>query len=470
MFDFVALDFETATKNMDSACSIGIVAVKDFEVVDSFYSLIKPPKNKYDSDNIAVHHITPEMTADAPTLTELWMQIGRFFDEHVPVLAHNANFDMSALRLGTDAAIPNFPYVDTMSIASNYVSGGYSLANCVAEMGITLENHHNALKDAEACAQIAIKGMRIDNCLSLWEYIAKGGCRIRYFYELNVQNTMYKRRNPDQKPHYEKIKVSDIHQTVDCIDTNNPLCGKNIVFTGELSISREDAMQIAVNCGAAVKSAVSGRTDFLVVGEQDKRLVGEDGLSSKEERAYALNESGKGHIKFLSEDEFIALSKSEPVDQYTNFTPSEAKIVQDTIKKTINDVLIENWLDGLECSEDKKKNSPEWSYKFQNTVVAQLYYGPRSKYITIPGFGGEKDKKVDLNSNPPVDTWVEDIKTATVKTLEQIPKDFSCCSHYAECSDAKRCIHPDKNFALGCFYRKQMVRGKIFYGENRNID
>ena len=66
-------------------------------------------------------------------------------------------------------------------------------------------------------------------------------------------------------------------------------------------------MQMAVNAGAVLKSGVSGKTNFLVVGKQDLAIVGSDGMSNKEEKAHALNESGKGCIKILDEAEFISL-------------------------------------------------------------------------------------------------------------------------------------------------------------------
>lgn len=46
---------------------------------------------------------------------------------------------------------------------------------------------------------------------------------------------------------------------------------------------------------------------------------------------------------------------------------------------------------------------------------------------------------------------------------------FGCCSRYIQCSDAKKCIHPDPVFASACMYRKNLESGKIFYGKNRNI-
>lgn len=47
---------------------------------------------------------------------------------------------------------------------------------------------------------------------------------------------------------------------------------------------------------------------------------------------------------------------------------------------------------------------------------------------------------------------------------------FGCCNNFLECSDAKKCTYPNKLFASGCLYRKNLENGKIFYGKNRNVD
>lgn len=46
---------------------------------------------------------------------------------------------------------------------------------------------------------------------------------------------------------------------------------------------------------------------------------------------------------------------------------------------------------------------------------------------------------------------------------------FGCCSRYLECSDAKKCVNSNQILARGCVYRLNLIDGKIFYGENRNI-
>ena len=45
MTDFAAIDFETANGRRTSVCSVGVVVVRGGEVVDTFYSLIRPRPN-----------------------------------------------------------------------------------------------------------------------------------------------------------------------------------------------------------------------------------------------------------------------------------------------------------------------------------------------------------------------------------------------------------------------------------------
>jgi len=53
--------------------------------------------------------------------------------------------------------------------------------------------------------------------------------------------------------------------------------------------------------------------------------------------------------------------------------------------------------------------------------------------------------------------------------IDTYPTEFGCCSHYEECSDVRKCIHPDQKMPLGCAYRKNLKMGKIFYGANKTI-
>ena len=68
MQDFAAIDFETANNERSSVCSVGVVIVRDGEIVDKFYSLIKPEPEYYNYWCSRVHGLCADDTAN-PTST-----------------------------------------------------------------------------------------------------------------------------------------------------------------------------------------------------------------------------------------------------------------------------------------------------------------------------------------------------------------------------------------------------------------
>lgn len=94
---FVAIDFETATSSRDSACAVAVAAIDDGRVTNGQKWLIRPPNNQYDGFNIAIHGITPEMTADSPSVATVWSEVLDWVDGR-SVVAHYAPFDLSVVR------------------------------------------------------------------------------------------------------------------------------------------------------------------------------------------------------------------------------------------------------------------------------------------------------------------------------------------------------------------------------------
>ena len=306
-FDFVAIDFETANNKLNSACALGIVAVKSMEIVDSKYFLICPPSEIFDSGNIAIHGITYDDVKESPKFPEVWEHVKTYFVENY-IIAHNARFDMSVLKnslLEYNLEIPDFKYFCSIPISTKACSNqgiGRSLKERTQYFGIELENHHNALADAKACAHLVIETVKRCKKKSFKSFIKVfSSIPAKNFYALKPQIYIKGYKG------FEKISVSEIATTTEDFSKSHPFYEKNIVFTGELNVmDRRVAMQAAVNVGAILKSGVSTKTDILVVGNQDKRIVGDDGLSSKEEKAYKLIEEGY-NIKVINEDEFIRL-------------------------------------------------------------------------------------------------------------------------------------------------------------------
>lgn len=160
MLNFAAIDFETANNERSSVCSVGIVVVRDGEIVDKFYSLIKPEPEYYNYWCSQVHGLSLDDTMDAPVFPDVWAQIESMI-EGLTLVAHNKAFDESCLKAVFRVYKMDYPDYEfhCTCIASRKVwpEGHHNLDIIAARCGYDLENHHHALADAEACAAIAIK-------------------------------------------------------------------------------------------------------------------------------------------------------------------------------------------------------------------------------------------------------------------------------------------------------------------------
>lgn len=159
MKDFAAIDFETANCERSSVCSVGVVIVRNNEIVDSFYSLINPEPNYYNYWCTKVHGLTNRDTDDAPIFPKVWKQIAPLI-ESLPLVAHNSPFDESCLKAVFrvyQMDYPDYKFYDTLSTARRTMKGleNHQLHTVAAVCGYQLDNHHHALADAEACAWIA---------------------------------------------------------------------------------------------------------------------------------------------------------------------------------------------------------------------------------------------------------------------------------------------------------------------------
>jgi len=169
MQDFIAIDFETANGYRSSVCSVGIVMVKNGEVVDNFYSLIHPEPNYYAWFCQEVHGLGYEDTDDAPNFKDVWSQVeekikavyGKESGE-MTFVAHNAPFDSSCLKAVFKVyqmTYPDFTFKDTLCPSRQCFKSlpNHQLQTVSAVCGYDLTQHHNALADAEACAAIALR-------------------------------------------------------------------------------------------------------------------------------------------------------------------------------------------------------------------------------------------------------------------------------------------------------------------------
>lgn len=161
LHDFAAIDFEAANGEITSACSVGIVIVKNDEIVDKFYSLIKPVPNRYDFFTTKVHGIKYKDTVEAETFPGVWYKVA-YKLRGLPLVAHGKSFDercLKALHEYYHIKYPDYPFYCTHLGSQQLVPNieNHKLQTVAMYYGYDIEkNHHNALADAEACAVIAM--------------------------------------------------------------------------------------------------------------------------------------------------------------------------------------------------------------------------------------------------------------------------------------------------------------------------
>lgn len=306
MYDFIAIDFETASAENYSACSLGMAFVKDLEIVDTKYFLIQPPTLVFGEKNIQIHGILPQQVKDAPRFDIVWEEIKQYFTEENLIIAHNAKFDMSVLKCSLkfyDIEIPSFFYTDSIRISTKICTGeiGRSLKSRAEFFNINMEEHHNALSDAKTCAKIVIESIKRSK--------QKRKC-IKYFINFRAIKIddfqSLKEHKAIGNALFEKIAYSEIATTQE-VDKGHFLYCKNVAITGDFeTLNRKSIIQKLTNCGAIVQNSVTTKTNILIAGNYDKNIFVKDNISTKEKKALAFID--KGHdIKIINEQEFLSL-------------------------------------------------------------------------------------------------------------------------------------------------------------------
>jgi len=299
--NFVALDFETANEHRSSACSVGLVKVVNGVIVDSFYSLIKPEPFIFNVINSKKHLIKEQDCVNAPSLSEVWNKEIQQRIVGLPVIAHNASFDISvlinSLKLNS-AIIGPFQYACSLFLSKYFLKDlpNHKLSTICTHLNIPLE-HHNALSDARACAELLIHFFTISNCSSLESLFEVADCSYGFvnsdltYNKFNsrgkrIRSTSYGSKQPSSGFDIDLQDYIDIWPDI--------FQGKRVVISGTFyRIPRPELEDFINITGGLNSSSVSNKTDLIIAGDK----MG----PSKLEKATQLG------IKIISEEEFIQM-------------------------------------------------------------------------------------------------------------------------------------------------------------------
>ena len=159
------IDFETANAVRGSICSVGIAVISNSEIIETHEKLIKPHKscNYFDPFNISIHGIKPQDVRNAQEFNEIAPWLSELLQADM-VVAHNAAFDMSALRAVLDIyamPYPDFHYFCTYKAAAHIWPDLYNhkLDTVSSHIGHRFK-HHNAKADAEAAGKVLLSMLK----------------------------------------------------------------------------------------------------------------------------------------------------------------------------------------------------------------------------------------------------------------------------------------------------------------------
>lgn len=277
-FRFIALDVETACSDTASICQIGLACVFPDNQIHTFSTLVNPG-TRFDPFNIQLHGIGPDHVFDAPRFNEVLDRLLPLLSRHH--LVQHSNFDKQAVNAACRSCgmkPPDFRWADSVTIARRAWpelkgNGGHGLGNLKKVLDLDF-HHHDAGEDARAAALVVLHAEAHLN-LSFDELI-----------------------KPARK-HYPAAITREG-------DPTGALSGSVVVFTGALSMSRDEAANLAARIGMTVKAGVTKHTTHLVVGDQDLTVLAGHTKSSKHRKAEAMKSAGHP-IQIIGETAFKAL-------------------------------------------------------------------------------------------------------------------------------------------------------------------
>lgn len=307
--NFIAIDFETANEKRNSACSIGLVIVKNGVVVEKIYHLIKPKEMRFLPINIGIHGIRAKMVENEQEFENVWEQIKGYFNDSL-IIAHNASFDISVLRKTLDLygiEIPSFNYICTMKLAKNFYKGlENAKLNTVNDFLGFKFNHHNALADAEACSNILLNIASEIQSNNINEISEMLGVSIGLLNNISYKASSVKRRAIITSKKTVVINKMELFENLN----SGIFSGETVVFTGRLSsMTRGEAMAVIRKLGGTTGSSVTKKTTYLITNSKDldDLMFGE--MSTKFRRAVFLKEQGQ-KINIINEEEFFKIIRS----------------------------------------------------------------------------------------------------------------------------------------------------------------
>lgn len=327
---YVVFDLETTGLNreINKIIEIGAVKILNGKIIDRFSAFINP-KEKLSKEIINITNITDDMLENAEDENTVIPKFFEFFGDSV-LVAHNAKFDMGFIKKWAERngkAVTN-SVVDTVGVSRTLFPEmtKHTLKALSKKLNVSLENHHRAVDDAEATANIFVKCIEIfkneHNINNLEEInslarinidvkklrpnhaiiLVKNQKGLRNLYELiSKSNLQYFFRDP-RIPKSELLKFRDglIIGTA---------CENGEFYSAILNNADEDEIEKLANFYDYFEIQPNGNNRFLIKNEKVNNVNSDEDLSEINKNIVAYGEKynkpvvATGDVHFLDEED-----------------------------------------------------------------------------------------------------------------------------------------------------------------------
>ena len=161
----ISIDLETTGLSplVDRIIEVG--ALKITPSGSHIFQTLINPEIPIPPHTIAIHNITDEMVQDSPKLIEILQDLSDFMG-NLPIIAHNAKFDLGFIVLGMQRAKLSLSENDIycsckLARQTHMEIANHKLSTLVKELNIPLLNHHRATDDAFAALKIFMCSLAI---------------------------------------------------------------------------------------------------------------------------------------------------------------------------------------------------------------------------------------------------------------------------------------------------------------------
>ncbi|WP_158506295.1 exonuclease domain-containing protein [Tomitella biformata] len=269
---FVGFDVETANRARGSICAIGLTVVENGTATATHSWLCQPPAglDGFEARNTGVHGITARDVIAQPTfrsrLGDMLSVVG-----DLPLIAHNASFDIGALREASAAEYQSWrplAYDCTLRWSRRDLPElpNHKLPTVAGALGVDLRQHHDAAADATAAAEVALRLMQRQGAVSVNDYLAKHRSALG---SATVDASTPPR---DARPRAARAAAAPAAQArapraLTGADPSHSLFGHTVVLTGAVgNMGRDELWARIAERGATPAKSVTKTTSVLVVG------------------------------------------------------------------------------------------------------------------------------------------------------------------------------------------------------------